>query len=221
MPEEGVPVDRNLCVQSHHLAILGHDQRVDLDQGGVLGARHLRQPGQHLRGLVADVLVEPGLVDDRPRGGGVEFAGRVDVALDEGARVRLGHRLDVHAALRRDHREQLLLAPVEDDRGVVLGGDRRACLDPDLVDPEGALTARAADVHADDRLGMLARLLRVPGDLDPARLAPAADQDLGLDGDGKPDPLRGGDSLVGRGGDLAAGHGHSVLREELLSLVFE
>ncbi len=79
--EERVAVDRHLGVEGDDLAVGGDDQRVDLDQVRVLAARHLGQLHQHLGGLVADVLVEPGRVDDLPRGGGVERRGRVDVAL--------------------------------------------------------------------------------------------------------------------------------------------
>jgi hypothetical protein len=113
------------------------------------------------------------------------------------------------------------LAAVEDDRGVVLLGDVRAALDPDLIDAEGPLAVRADDVHAEDRAGVLARLLDVLGDLDPARLAATADQHLGLDRAGVADLLRRGDGGVDGVGDLAAGHGDPVLGEQLLALVLE
>ena len=61
----------------------------------------------------------------------------------------------------------------------------------------------------------------VLGDLDPAGLAAAADQHLGLDRAGVADPLRGGDGVVDVGGDLAARHGDAVLGEQLLALVLE
>jgi hypothetical protein len=143
------------------------------------------------------------------------------VALDQRLGVLGGDGLDVHAALGGDHRQQLLLAAVEDHRGVVLGGDVRAALDPDLIDAEGPLTMRADDVHAEDRVGVGARLLGVLGDLDPAGLAAAADQHLGLDRAGVADPLRRGDRVVDRRGDLAARHGDAVLGEKLLALILE
>src|SRR5690606_4836113 len=102
-----------------------------------------------------------------------------------------------------------------------LGGDVGAALDPDLLDPERALAPRAADVHAEDRVGVLLGLVPVGGDLDPARLAAAADEDLGLDRAGLADPLRGGDRLLDRGGDLAARHGDPVRGEKLLALILE
>ncbi len=140
---------------------------------------------------------------------------------DQSVGVLGGDCLDVHPALGGDHRQQLLLAAVEDHRGVVLGGDVRATLDPDLVDPEGTLAVRPDDVHAEDRVGVLARLLDVLGDLDPARLAAAADQHLRLDRAGVADPLRRGDGVIDVGSDLAARHGDAVLGEKLLALVLE
>ena len=219
--KSGVAVDRHLGVEGDDLAAGGDDQRVDLDQGRVLLARHLGQLHQHLGGLVERVLGEAGVGDDLARRGGVELAGRVDVAFDQRVGVLGGDRLDVHPALGGDHRQQLLLAAVEDHRGVVLLGDVGAALDPDLVDAERALAVGADDVHAEDRVGVLARLLGVLGDLDPAGLAAAADQDLGLDRAGVADPLRRGDGVVDRVGDLAARHGDAVLGEQLLALVLE
>ncbi len=87
-----------------------------------------------------------------------------------------------------------------------------AALDPEVVDGE------AADVHAEDRLGVGARLVDVRGDLDPARLAALADPDLGLDDARIADLLGGGDRVVDGRGVLAHGGGHAVLGEELLCL---
>ena len=129
--------------------------------------------------------------------------------------IRLGDLLDVHAAHPREHRQQLLLGAVEDDRGVVLGVDLRGLLDPDLVDGE------AADVHAEDRLGVLPRLVAVVGDLDPAGLAALADPHLRLDHARVADLLRGLDGGVDGVGVAAVGHRHAVLGEELLALVLE
>ena len=162
--EERVAVDRHLRVERDDLAVGGDDQRVDLDQGRVLVASQTSASLTSTSATrVEDVLVEPGGVDDRPRRGRGERPGRVDVLPDQRVGVLLGDLLDVHPALGGDHRQQLLLAAVEDHRGVVLGGDVRAALDPDLVDPEGALAVRAEDVHAEDRVGVGARLRRRPG----------------------------------------------------------
>jgi hypothetical protein len=221
MAEERVPVDRHLGVEGDDVPARRDDQRVDLDQRRVLALRDLGKLREHLGDLVKDVLVKARVRGDRPGGAGVEGRRRVDVALDQGLGVLLGDRLDVHPALGGDHRQQLLLGAVENHRRVVLGGDVGPGLDPDLVDLERPLAARAADVHAEDRLGMLARLIGVGGDLDPAGLAAAADQHLGLDRTGEADPLGGGYGGLDCRGDLAARHGYAVLGEELLSLILE
>ena len=58
----------------------------------------------------------------------------------------------------------------------------------------------AADVHAEDRLGVLLGLGRVVGELDAAGLAAAADQHLGLDDARVADLVGGGDGLLDRAG---------------------
>ena len=130
---------------------------------------------QQLGDAVGDVLVDAGVDRDLPRCVGGELLAGLDVALDQRRRVGLGDLLDVHPAHPREHRQQLLLGAVEDDRRVVLGVDLRGLLDPHLVDRE------PADVHAEDRLGVLQGLLAIVGDLDPAGLAALADPHLRLD----------------------------------------
>ena len=70
--EDRVAVDRHLGVERDHVAVGGDDQRVDLDQGRVLGRRDLGQLRQHLGDLLAHVFVEAGGIDDLAGGGGVE-----------------------------------------------------------------------------------------------------------------------------------------------------
>ena len=215
VPVQGAVVDRHLRVERDHLAVGGDDQRVDLDQGRVLGERDLVQLLQQLRHLIGRVLVDPGVHGHlEPKLVG-ELLARLDVALDQGRRIRLRHLLHVHASHAREHREQLLLRAVEDDRGVVLGVDPRGPLDPDLVDGE------AADVHADDRLRVLEHLVTIVGDLDPAGLAALADPHLRLDHARVADLLR----RLHRSGHVVGvatvGNRNAVLGEELLSLVLE
>ena len=218
---EGGVVDRHLGVEGDHVAVLGDDQRVDLDQGGVALVEGVVELDHHLRRLLAGILVDAGVGGQGARLRLAEALVRLDVPPHERVGVLLGDLLDVHAAHRREHRQQLLGGAVEDDRGVVLGVDLRGVLDPDLVDGEGPLAVRAADVHAEDRVGVLGRLFAVLRDLDAAGLAAAADLDLSLDDARVADllgRLHGGLDGVG---DSSFWDGNPMPGEQLLSLVFE
>ena len=68
---------------------------------------------------------------------------------------------------------------------------------------------------------MQAGLIGVVGELDPAGLATASDEHLGLDHDGITELVGGRDGLVDGRRGTAVGHGNPVLGEELLSLVLE
>jgi hypothetical protein len=127
----------------------------------------------------------------------------------------LGDRLDVHAALRGQHHERRLRGAIEHDRRVPLGLDVRGLLDPELVDRQ------AADVHPEDVVRVLARLVLVVGDLDAAELAAAADLHLRLDHARVADRVGGVERLVERGRRAPVGHRDVVAGEELLALVFE
>src|SRR5205807_9570456 len=83
--------------------------------------------------------------------------------------------LAIHAAHAREHRQRLFGAAVQQHRRVVLLVDLGGLLYVELVDRE------AADLHSEDRVRMLLGLGAVLGELDPARLAAAAAEDLGLD----------------------------------------
>ena len=77
----------------------------------------------------------------------------------------------------------------------------------------------AADVEPEDRLGLRARVVRVVGELDAARLAAAAREHLRLDDD-RPAQLRGsGLRLVGRRRDAPLRDRDAEPLEELLALV--
>src|SRR6476661_661289 len=217
--EVGVLVERDLAVEGDDVAFLGLHQRVDLHERGVLVAVDLPEPLQDGGDLRAGLGVEPCGLDDL---GGL---GRVDagVGVDRDAREGLGaldrELLDLHTALLAAHREVGAVGPVEQDREVVLLGDARA-----LGDHHGAHGV-ALDVHAEDGLGVLLRLVGALGDLHAAGLAATAGLHLGLD-DGDPaalgaDGLGGFASLLGGGGGGAGQHGYAVLLEHVSSLVLE
>ena len=171
---------------------------------------------QELGDPVGDVLVDAGVDRDlaRPTSAVNSSPGSMWRWISA-AGIGLGDLLDVHAAHPGEDRQELLLGAVEDDRRVVLGVDLRGLLDPELVDGE------AADVHAEDRLGVLRGLVAVVGDLDAARLAALADPHLGLDHARIADLLGRLDRRVNGVGLASLGHGHAVLGEQLLALILE
>ena len=145
----------------------------------------------------------------------LESEQRVHVQAGDRGRILVGDLLDVHPALGRQQHERRLRGPVEDHRGVVLRSDLRSALDPQLVNGE------TADVHAEDRLGVLLGLRAVLGHLDAAGLPATSDLDLRFDHARVADLVGGGDGLFDGGGGGAAGHRHPVAGEQLLALVFE
>jgi hypothetical protein len=111
------------------------------------------------------------------RVGGVEALGEVHDPAPDRARILGGHRLDVHAALGREHDQRRAARAVSEDRGVELPGDVGALLHQHPFDPV------AADRHAQDRRRRAPRLGAAVGGLDAARLAAPAGRHLRLDHD--------------------------------------
>ena len=167
------------------------DQRVDLDEHRLLGDERVVELGQQRADRAHDVAVDAGLEGEPAARGspGSPAAGR-----RAGARSRRGRSSATSSMSMPPCVESMtsgrLARAVEDDRRVVLGGDVRGGLDPDLVHGE------AADVHAEDRLGVGLGLGAVLGDLDAAGLAAASDLHLRLDDAGIADLVGGGDGLL-------------------------
>ena len=135
--------------------------------------------------------------------------------LDDRVGILLGDRLDLDAALGRQHQQVLLGRTVEREAGVVLLVDVARMLDPH------PLHDVALDVHAEDVAGVGAHLVGVVGELDAAGLAAAADLHLRLDDHRVAGRLGRGDRLVDGVGDAARGDRDVVAGEVLLALVLE
>ena len=171
--EVRVPVERDLGVEAEDRAVGRLGERVDLDQRGVLGDERLPQLHRDVDDLVGDlgrpaVAEEAALRDDLPGGCLVDALGGVDGNLGHLLRGLVRDLLDLHTAGDAGDAQERAVGPVEQVGEVVLLGDVGRRGDHDLVDRV------ALDVHAEDRGGVRLRLLGVVGELDPARLAPAA-----------------------------------------------
>jgi hypothetical protein len=136
---------------------------------------HVVELGEHGADRTDHVAGDAGLEGQAASVEVLEPEQRVHVQHPHGLGIGLGDLLHVHAAHARQHHHRLLGRAVEHDRGVVLLVDLRRLLHVQLV--HGV----AADVHAEDRRGVLLRLVAIVRQLDAAGLAAAADLDLRLD----------------------------------------
>ena len=125
---------------------------------------------------------------------------RVGVAPDDGLGLPLGDHLDLDPALGGAHQQDPPVGPVEDGGQVELLDDVRRRADEDLAD------GHALDVHAEDGRGDLGGLVDRARELHATGLAPATDQDLGLDHDLPADRTR-GEEATGGGAGLVDGVG--------------
>jgi len=215
MAEERVVVESHLGVECVQAPVGRDDQRIDLDQHRLLGHKGRVELGQERGDPGHEVEGNPGGEGQPAAVKSLEADQRVHVEGGQRLRLLRGHALDVDAAPGREHDQRRFGAAVEDDGGVVLVGDLHRLSHPDLVDGE------PADVHAEDRGRVLTGLLLVTGELDPARLAPAARQHLRLD-HARIAELAGRRDRLGDGGHRASGLKRDpVAGEQLLALVLE
>jgi hypothetical protein len=126
----------------------------------------------------------------------------------------LGDLLDLDSALGGEHEERLLLAPVERDREVVLPGDLRRRLDPELAHDV------AVDVESEDLRGFLLGVVGPVRELDATRFPTPAGQHLRLDDDLAAELLGSGAGLGRRQGELPFRRWDAEPPEELLALEF-
>jgi hypothetical protein len=208
-----VVVDHHLRVDGDDLALRRDDERVDLgERAPVLDERlvellhDLARRARLLRVLVQE---EAELL----RLEGEKTVARVDAEVLDLLGRRRGDFLDVDAAGGADHEDGLLGRAVDDDPDVRLGADVGGLGDEHLLD------GQALDVHAEDRLRLLARRLGRRAVLHAAGLAAAADVDLRLHHDGLPDAAGDGLGLVRRRRHLAGRDRHAVAAKHILRLV--
>ena len=211
-----VLVQGDLGVECMHLAGRLEDERVDLSQVRVALGVGPVELQQDVDGAVGGLGVQLRFGDPRACRRLVESVDRVDPDLGDGVGVVDRHGLDLDATLGGEHAQVLLGRTIQGEGRVVLLGDVRGDLDPHDLDRV------TLDVHPDDVGGVLAHLVGVVGQLDPARLAATADLDLRLDHDRVlPDAVGRCNGVLDRRDRFALRHRNVEGSEELLSLVLE
>ncbi len=220
MAEEAVRVEVDLAVEGHDVALLRHDQRVDLEQRAIELDVHLGEIDEERRGLGLLARADADAAHELLRFLRREALPGREGRLDDLLRVLGSDLLDLHAALGGDHHHRPLLLAVDGDADVVLLRDRGALLDPqaahDLSVRAGLVGhQRLPQERRRGRLGLLERLAQ----LHAARLAAPAGVDLCLDHDERRLELAPGLLDVGDALALAPlGHAHAELLEQLLGL---
>jgi hypothetical protein len=100
---EGVRVEGDLRVQALQVPVRGDDERVDLQHAHVAGHEGLEELGGDVLGLLGERAREAQRLGDRPPVVGHHAGGGIDREGQDLLRGVVGHLLDVHAALCRDH----------------------------------------------------------------------------------------------------------------------
>ena len=134
MPERCVLIQRNFRVKRDDLAVTGLDQRVDLDQCGVLGGVDLAQQFQNSGDLRRIVAGEAGRQNDLICLNRINAGIRVDGHSGQRIGPLHGKGFYVHASLPRAHGQIPAVGPVKQQGEVVLLCDVGSLGDHHLFD---------------------------------------------------------------------------------------
>jgi len=213
MTKAGVLVQRDLAVKGDDVAVLGEDERVHLDERGILTLINLEQLDEDIGDLRGELVVKTrGLGDlQRPLGGNA--LNRVDLDPGESLRTLDRELLDLHPTL--DTRE----TQIRTVRAIQQHGEVVLLRDTGTRGHHHPLDDMSLDVEAEDRLRGLVRLIRVLRDLDAAGLAATSGLDLSLHDHDAAEPLSGRPHLIRRIGDDAGEHRNPILLEQITCLV--
>src|SRR6516162_2233453 len=134
MAEQRVVVEGNLGVEDAELALLGDDQRVDLQHRHVLGDEGIVELGGQLLRLLGEVARQVQRLGDRAAVMAHDAGGGIDREGDDLLRRRMRDVLDVHAAFGRRDEGDFAGFAVDQDRKVELLVDVGAFLDVEAID---------------------------------------------------------------------------------------
>ena len=222
MAHQRVGIDADLGIERDQIAFLGDDQRIDLDQAGVVVDVQLVQrleDGGELRDLVAGQLQAErqiaGLI-------GLEAHSRMNRFTEDLLGVMSRDFFDVHAAGSRGHHSDTAFFAVQRQAEINLAFDTRTAFDIHLMNRQAGRAGLRRDQALAQQLCCGSADIRNAFDfLDAAGLTAATGMDLRLD-----DPHRAAETagnshgLFGRGGGFTGGHRNAVGSENFLGLVF-
>ena len=147
MAEQRVVVERHLGVEHAQLALLGDDQRVDLQHRHVLGDEGRIELRHQLFRLLGEIARQPQRLRDGAAVMAHDAGRRIDREGDDLLRVVVRDVLDVDAAFGGDHERHFGGFAVDQDRQIKLLVDVGAFLDVEPVD----LLAVRPGLHRDQR----------------------------------------------------------------------
>src|SRR5208283_812432 len=216
-----IVVERHLGIESEDPVILGHDERIDLNHGGIEIAERT-VAAEDACDSAADLLQSEAKTEGKlPRLKRLEANCRLDHNLQDFFGMLFGDLLDFHAAEARCDDPHPLDLPVENEAEVNLPLERFGDLNIDSLND----LALWAGLIGDEGFAKKLRRRRAHfiiglAELDASRLAAAAGMDLGLHG---PMPAaefgRAIDRLLGTISDRPMRCCHTKIRQDLLGLI--
>ena len=212
VPIERVVIEADLGVERHHLAVVGHDQRVDLDHAAVFLHEQVVDTADDLDQLI-DLLLGHAHAEAQVTGlVGLHAGSRIDGEGQDLLGSLGGDLFDIHAAFGRANQDNALLAAVDQAAQIVFLGDIDAVLDQQGVDRHTFGTGLVGDQgRTEQTAGELLDVLQGTDKLHTTGLAAAAGMDLGLNNPRTAQFLGGFHRLLLRGHLDALGHRHAEL----------
>src|SRR6185437_7332926 len=222
MTVKRVVVEIDLGIEADDFAVLGHDQRIDLQKTHVLRDEGLVKASNHAADLLGLLALELERRGDVVSDIGRIACRRLDLEGLDLFRRLMRHFLDVHAALGRGDEGDVAGGTIDEGGKIEFALDRRAVLDVETFD-DAALRPRLMrdEPHAEHAPGFFFDILDGLDDFHAAALAAAAGMDLRFH-----DPHRAAQIFCRRDGfgdaegGLAARHGSTEATEDVLGLIF-
>ena len=134
MAVERVAIEADLGVETDDLVVLGHDQRIDLEQAHVLGRERGIELGQDLFDLLGEIARELERLRHAAAMMRHDAGGRIDREGEDFLRRLVRNFLDIHAAFGGDDESDARRLAIDQRRQIELSIDGRAFFDIEAVD---------------------------------------------------------------------------------------